>query len=135
MSRSYLQKPQILFSMPTYRDDLHLGHKVPMVETDDIVDGSITARKIANRAIEWWHIALKAIRNEHIGDEAVDSRCIKRGAIKDRHIGKGEIHPNKFAPCVESDWLNPILNEKCRCMQKQLDELHIAVTAEKEEQL
>lgn len=37
--------------MPTYRDDLHLGHKVPLVETDDLGNGAITTEKIADEAI------------------------------------------------------------------------------------
>ena len=32
--------------MPTYREDLHLGHDVPLMETDDIAKHAITSDKI-----------------------------------------------------------------------------------------
>ena len=34
--------------MPTYRKDLHTGHDVPLVETDDILKGAITTEKISD---------------------------------------------------------------------------------------
>lgn len=37
--------------MPTYKEDLHLGHKVTLWETDDIADGAITTEKIADNAV------------------------------------------------------------------------------------
>ena len=37
--------------MPTYREDLHLGHKVPMVETDDIADKAVTPEKLSDRIV------------------------------------------------------------------------------------
>lgn len=39
--------------MPTYREDLHLGHKVPLVETDDISDKAITSKKMADNSVIW----------------------------------------------------------------------------------
>lgn len=33
--------------MPTFREDLHLGHKVPLVDTDDISNGAVTPEKLA----------------------------------------------------------------------------------------
>lgn len=38
--------------MPTFREDLHLGHKTPLIETDDIIDGAVTGDKIAPGVIE-----------------------------------------------------------------------------------
>lgn len=37
--------------MPTYKEDLHLGHKVTLWETDDIADNAITTPKIADNAV------------------------------------------------------------------------------------
>ena len=115
--------------MKLFNYDIHIGKFRVLVQTRDINDKAVTSEKIADRAVRWWHIAKKAIRNEHIDDEAVDERTIKKGAVKDRHIGKGEIHPNKFAPCVETEWLNPKLNAKCECMMKQIAELRQLVTS------
>ena len=33
--------------MPTFREDLHLGHKVALVETDDLSNGAVTLAKLA----------------------------------------------------------------------------------------
>lgn len=115
--------------MPTFREDLHLGHKVPMIGSDDIVDKSILGRHIADRVIDWYHIIKKAIRNEHIADKAVDARTLADEAVLNRHIKKGGIHPDRFAPCVENDWLQPILNAKCKWMEKQMLELRQLVTS------
>lgn len=37
--------------MPTYKEDLHLGHKTPLVQTDDIDQHAITFDKIAPRNV------------------------------------------------------------------------------------
>ncbi len=37
--------------MPTFRADIHLGHKVPLIDNDDIKDGTITGAKIADNTI------------------------------------------------------------------------------------
>lgn len=39
--------------MPTFRTDLHTGHDVPLIETDDLSDGAITSDKIADNAVVW----------------------------------------------------------------------------------
>ena len=38
--------------MPTYREDVHTGHKVPLVETDDISKRAITPSKLSPEVIE-----------------------------------------------------------------------------------
>lgn len=75
--------------MSTFREDLHLGHKVPLIETDDLMDGSITASKIARKAIQWWHIACNAIRNCHISDKAVDNRTMDDDSVDERVLVDG----------------------------------------------
>jgi len=97
--------------MPTFREDLHLGHKVPMVDSDDIVDKSILARHIADRVINWWHIALKAIRNEHIDDGAVDSRTIADGAVTTPKIHDRAVTPEKLSPRVVSEVFKPMVDK------------------------
>ena len=47
--------------MPTFKEDLHLGHKVPLIESDDISDGAITSDKIADGAILFRHLSLDAL--------------------------------------------------------------------------
>lgn len=83
--------------MPTFREDLHLGHKVAMVETDDLTNKSVTGGKIANRVIDWFHILAKAIRNEHIDDEAVDNRTLAEQSVTDSKLHKDAVTNEKIA--------------------------------------
>lgn len=114
--------------MKLFNFDVHIGKWRVLVQTRDIADGAVTSSKIAKRAIQWWHIALRAIRNEHIADGAVDARTLAPRAVQTRHIGDGQVTARKLAPCVE-EYFNMLLNEKCRCMQKQLNELRQLVTS------
>ena len=115
--------------MPTYREDLHLGHKVPTVETDDIVDKAITGRKIADRVIDWWHIALKAIRNEHIADKAVDTRTLADNAVVERNIKDETVTPEKLSKRIVPEIILPLLEplrKKDADLQNQIDSLEVA---------
>lgn len=114
--------------MKLFNFDIHIGKWRVLVQTRDIADKAVTGSKILDRVIDWFHIKKKAIRNEHIDDGAVDARTIKKGAVKNEHIGKAEIHPDKFAPCVE-EWINEKMNYKCRLMEKQMRELRQLVTS------
>lgn len=93
--------------MPTYREDLHLGHKVPLVETDDIIRGAITSDKIDNGAITEdkirdgavteSKIADGAVSGEKIQDDSIGSDKIKDGAVEGRHIQRGAVTIDKIA--------------------------------------
>lgn len=115
--------------MKLFNFDIHLGKWRVLVQTRDINDKAITGSKIADRVIDWLHIKTKAIRSEHIADKTVNDRTIADEAVRNNHIKKGGIHPDRFAPCVETDWLLPILNRKCMLMQKQINELRQLVTS------
>ena len=118
--------------MPTYRDDLHLGHKVPMVETDDITNKSVTGDKIADRVINWWHIVMKAIRNEHINDRAVDSRTLADNAVETRHIKDKAVTPEKLSDRIVAEVIQPLLDslrKNDKDLQNQIDSLVIGGVA------
>lgn len=57
--------------MPTFREDVRLGTKVPQLKTEDYNDKSVTAEKIADGAIEGKKIALNSVETKHIADSAV----------------------------------------------------------------
>ena len=110
--------------MPTYREDLHLGHKVPTVETDDIVDKAITGRKIADRVIDWFHILARAIRNEHIADGAVDSRTLADNAVTTPKIADLAVTPEKLSKRIVPELFEPLLRPlkaKDADLQNQID--------------
>ena len=73
--------------MPTFREDLHLGHKVPTVETDDIVDRGITSAKIA----------LSAIITELIQDLAVTTAKLADGAVTTEKLNDLSVITTKIA--------------------------------------
>lgn len=117
--------------MPTYRDDLHLGHKVPMVETDDITNGSITEDKIGDGAVTTPKIKDGAVTTDKIDDGAVTNNKIADNSITGRKIANKSITEDKLSDRVEKFWLMPILNRWFNkfikpildCMQMQIKEL------------
>lgn len=107
--------------------------------TPEIADRALHSRHIADRTIEGRHlqddcIGEKQIKDNSIpGDKFVDG-VLHHGKLADdsvsaRNIQKKAIHPRHFAPCVETDWLIPILNAKCKWMEKQMLELRQLVTS------
>lgn len=76
--------------MPTYRKDEHLGHEVPLVESDDILKGAVTTDKISDLAVT----------TEKIGDGEVKSRNIAPEAVTTDKIGDGEVKTSDIANCA-----------------------------------
>lgn len=107
--------------MPTYREDMHTGHKVPLVETDDIMKGAVTTDKLADNAVTESKLADNAVTersvssntiatrhlqdrsvtepkmadnsvsNRTVQDNAIDSRNLRRKAIKAHHIDDKQV--------------------------------------------
>lgn len=73
--------------MPTFREDLHLGHKVTLWETDDIRDRAITSQKIA----------LKAIITELIADLAVTTEKLANLSVTTSKIAELSVVTSKLA--------------------------------------
>ncbi|MBR2291709.1 MAG: hypothetical protein IJ868_05280 [Prevotella sp.] len=77
--------------MPTYREDLHTGHKVPLIETDDILKGAVTTDKISDGAVTTEKLADGAVTTEKLADEAVTGEKIAPGAVTEEKIKPGTI--------------------------------------------
>lgn len=77
--------------MPTFRKDLHLGHEVPLVEADDILNGSITHEKLADDSVDTNNIKDRAITEPKLADGAVSTRTIQNGAVTKEKIAKGAV--------------------------------------------
>jgi hypothetical protein len=86
--------------MPTFREDLHLGHKVALLETDDIRDKAVTTEKLDDGAVT----------TEKIGDNEVKSRNIDTGAVTTEKIGDGEVKSRNIAPGAVT---NDKLEDEC----------------------
>ena len=93
--------------MPTYREDLHLGHKVPTTETDDIVNRAVTSEKIALQAIitelladlavTTAKIANGAVTADKIADLAVITRKLADLAVTTEKLANGAVTTDKLA--------------------------------------
>ena len=73
--------------MPTFREDLHLGHKVPTLDTDDYSDRSITSGKIS----------LQAIITELLADLAVSTGKLAEGAVTTPKLADLAVITSKLA--------------------------------------
>ena len=73
--------------MPTFRDDIKPGSKVPMTKTDDINDQAITTVKIRDGNVT----------TEKLADGAVSTDKLPDGAIKTPKIADGNVTTEKLA--------------------------------------
>lgn len=72
--------------MPTFQEELHLGRKTPLIETDDLADGLITTDKIADGAVTTDKLEDEAVTTEKIEDAAVTTEKIEDDAITEAKI-------------------------------------------------
>lgn len=102
--------------MPTFRKDIHLGHDVPMVESDDIVlhavteeklddnsvstrtiqDNAVTTPKLDDEAVTTPKIDEKAVTTPKIADEAVTAPKLDDGAVTEPKITDGAVSEPKI---------------------------------------
>jgi len=82
--------------MPTFREDIHLGHEVALYETDDIRDGAVTTEKLDDQAVTTDKIHDGAVTTDKIEDEAVTTDKIGDGEVKTRNIGNGAVTTDKI---------------------------------------
>lgn len=73
--------------MPTFREDLHLGHEVALWETDDIKDKAVTTEKLSDGAVT----------TEKIADGAVTTEKILDGSLTGDDIQDKSLTPEQFS--------------------------------------
>ena len=119
--------------MPTFREDLHLGHEVPMIGTEDINNGSVTTDKIADGAITSGKIGDGEVNTQDLADGAVTSEKIKDGEVKTADIADGAITPEKLSDRIVPEVIVPIVkkvDDKYKGitddLQNQIDSLEIS---------
>lgn len=94
--------------MPTFREDLKIGSKVPMVKTADlndacvtgpkILDGCITKGKIAVGAVDDDIISNGSIVNSKLGSNSVTTDKIKDSSVTNAKLADNTLTINKFDP-------------------------------------
>lgn len=105
--------------MPTYRKDIHLGHDVPLIETDDIKKGAITTDKIADGAITSDKFAPGAITGDKVDVDTVTHGALADDAVWTRNIKDKAVTPSK----VSDDFISTLVQPLIDSLQQQIDEL------------
>lgn len=82
--------------MPTFRNNLHLGEKDPLIDADSIADKSITTDKLAD----------DAVTNAKLACDSVGSCQIQEGAVGLEHLTEGARNAmggtdERVAPLIE----------------------------------
>ena len=110
--------------MPTFREDLHLGHKVPTVETDDLTNRCVTGEKLADNSVSTRTIQDKAVTEPKLDDDAVSTRTIQDGAVTTPKIADKAVTPEKLSDRIVPEVIEPLLKplrDKDTDLQKQID--------------
>lgn len=100
--------------MPTFRKDLHLGHDVATIDTDDIVNGAITEEKMADDSVSTRTLQDECVTEPKLADDAVSTRTIQDEAVT----------PEKLSDRVATEYIDPLLDplrEKDKDLQNQID--------------
>lgn len=114
--------------MPTFREDLHLGHEVPTTDTDDIVNRAITEEKLADDAVSTRTIQDKAVTEPKLDDDAVSTRTIQDEAVTTPKIADKAVTPGKLSDRIVPEVIDPLLQplkDKDADLQNQIDSLQI----------
>ena len=115
--------------MPTFREDLHLGHELVMIGTEDINNSAITTEKLADGAITTEKLADASVTTPKIADDAITSEKIKDGEVKTPDIADGAITPEKLSDRIVPEVIKPLLEplkDKDNDLQNQIDSLQIS---------
>ena len=67
--------------MPTFREDIRLGTKVPQMKTEDYEDRSVTTEKLADKAVTSEKLGTGAVLRDNIQEGAVGTQEIENNAI------------------------------------------------------
>lgn len=67
--------------MPTFREDIRLGTKVPQMKTEDYEDRSVTTEKLAEEAVTSEKLGTGAVLRDNIQDGAVGTDEIENNTI------------------------------------------------------
>lgn len=98
--------------MPTFREDVKIGAKVPMMKTDDyndqsvtkdkIRDGNITSEKLADGAVSTEKLPDGAIKTQKIADLAVSTSKIASRSVTNEKIAHNSVSRAELTPDVRN---------------------------------
>ena len=104
--------------MPTFRDDVKIGGKVPMMKTDDINDqaittvkirdGNVTTEKLAEGVVSTDKLSDGAIKTPKIADENVTTEKLAEASVVTSKIADQNVTSEKIADqSVDNSKLSP----------------------------
>lgn len=104
--------------MPTFRDDVKIGGKVPMTKTDDINDqaittvkirdGNVTTEKLAEGVVSTDKLSDGAIKTPKIADENVTTEKLAEASVVTSKIADQNVTSEKIADqSVDNSKLSP----------------------------
>ena len=83
--------------MPTFREDIRLGTKVPQMKTEDYEDRSVTTEKLANYAVTSEKLGTGAVLRDNIHDGAVGTDEIANDSVTTEKLHDKAVTESKLA--------------------------------------
>ena len=83
--------------MPTFREDIRLGTKVPQMKTEDYEDRSVTTEKLADEAITSEKLGTGAVLRDNIQDGAVGTDEIANDSVTTEKLHDEAVTERKLA--------------------------------------
>lgn len=83
--------------MPTFREDIRLGTKVPQMKTEDYEDRSVTTEKLADEAVTSEKLGTGAVLRDNIQDGAVGTDEIANYSVTTEKLHDEAITESKLA--------------------------------------
>lgn len=83
--------------MPTFREDIRLGTKVPQMKTEDYEDRSVTTEKLADEAVTSEKLRTGAVLRDNIQDGAVGTDEIANYSVTTEKLHDEAVTESKLA--------------------------------------
>lgn len=83
--------------MPTFREDIRLGTKVPQMKTEDYEDRSVTTEKLADEAVTSEKLETGAVLRDNIQDGAVGTDEIANDSVTTEKLHDEAVTERKLA--------------------------------------
>lgn len=105
--------------MPTFRNDVKLGTKVPMIKTDDLDDRCVTEKKLAEGCVSTDKISQDAVTAEKIAVGSIGTEKLAEGCVTKEKIADGAVTVEKLSGNIMSDMKNDVAEETYEKMKEK----------------
>lgn len=89
--------------MPTFREDVKLGTKVPLLKEDDLSDGSVTTDKLADGAVTEPKIREGSVSSDKIANDSIKNKHLSDSCVTTTKLADKAVTANKLADGVYDD--------------------------------